>query len=104
GIATPGGARSGSPSWPGGSARRAGSAAGTVARVSWTSPARAASSGNLSRQPHAQTLRCRILCATYRILRRDQDQEDPMEELMQKMIDTVGIDRATAEKVIAFLK
>ena len=27
-----------------------------------------------------------------------------MEELMQKMIDTVGIDRATAEKVIAFLK
>ncbi|MBC7975369.1 MAG: hypothetical protein H7138_10320 [Myxococcales bacterium] len=27
-----------------------------------------------------------------------------MEELMQKMIDKVGIDRATAEKVIAFLK
>ena len=27
-----------------------------------------------------------------------------MEELIQKMVDTVGIDRATAEKVIAFLK
>ncbi len=27
-----------------------------------------------------------------------------MEELMQKLIDTVGIDRATAEKVIAFLR
>lgn len=27
-----------------------------------------------------------------------------MEELMKKMIDKVGIDRATAEKVIAFLK
>jgi len=27
-----------------------------------------------------------------------------MEELMQKLVDTVGIDRATAEKVIAFLK
>jgi len=27
-----------------------------------------------------------------------------MEELIQKMVDTVGIDRATAEKVMAFLK
>ena len=27
-----------------------------------------------------------------------------MEEFLQKMIDTVGLDRATAEKVIAFLK
>lgn len=27
-----------------------------------------------------------------------------MEELMQKMVDTVGIDRATAEKIVAFLK
>jgi hypothetical protein len=27
-----------------------------------------------------------------------------MEELMQKMVDKVGIDHATAEKVIAFLK
>lgn len=27
-----------------------------------------------------------------------------MEELIQKMVDTVGIDRATADKVIAFLK
>jgi hypothetical protein len=27
-----------------------------------------------------------------------------MEELMQKLVDTVGIDRATAGKVIEFLK
>ena len=27
-----------------------------------------------------------------------------MEEFLQKMIDKVGIDRATAEKVVAFLK
>jgi hypothetical protein len=27
-----------------------------------------------------------------------------MEEFVQKMIDKVGIDRATAEKVVAFLK
>jgi len=27
-----------------------------------------------------------------------------MEEFIQKMVDTVGIDRATADKVIEFLK
>ena len=27
-----------------------------------------------------------------------------MEEFVQKMVDKVGIDRATAEKVVAFLK
>ena len=27
-----------------------------------------------------------------------------MEELLQQMVDKVGIDRATAEKVLAFLK
>lgn len=30
--------------------------------------------------------------------------EVPMEEFLQQMIDKVGIDRATAEKVIAFLE
>lgn len=29
--------------------------------------------------------------------------EVPMEEFLQQMIDKVGIDRATAEKVVAFL-
>ena len=30
--------------------------------------------------------------------------EDPMEDFVEKMVEKVGIDKATAEKVIAFLK
>jgi hypothetical protein len=58
----------------------------------------------LSRHPHAQTLRSRVSFATPASYRRDPLQEIPVEDFVDKMVEKVGIDKATAEKVIAFLK